>query len=113
MSTFRKFFSHSRTEISHAFLTAKPIFSGSGIKILRAPNEFSKFLVVIPRKSGNSCERNRFRRRVKSLFYEEKWHNQPDFWIIIAYPRALALNFDALKALLQKTFVSSIKETIE
>lgn len=136
MTQFRKIFSHSRSNITHAFSKAKPVFSGSGIKVLHAHNghehhgstgspraliqslskdeaHLGKLLVVIPRTSGKACERNRFRRRVKALFYEEKWHMQSGFWIIIAYQRALALDFDALKSLLQKIFVPAHKETKE
>ena len=145
MTQFRKIFSHSRSDITHAFSKAKPAFSGSGIKVLHADDDstggahpecqacpsirfadakhlgrapgvskgIGKLLVVIPRTSGKACERNRFRRRVKSLFYEEKWYTKPGFWIIIAYQRALALDFDALKSLLQKTFVPSCQETKE
>ena len=126
MSNFRKIFSHARQEITNAFAKAKPVFSSSGIKVLYASNaslmlldrrcvgaikspqgceiQGGRLLVVIPRTSGKACKRNRFRRRVKSLFYEEKWSTRSGFWIIIAYPRALALDFDALKALLQKVF---------
>jgi len=114
MTQFRKIFSHSRSDITQAFSKAKPVFSGSGIKVLYAPHaHLGRLLVVIPRTSGKACERNRFRRRVKSLFYEEKWYAQSGFWIVIAYQRALALDFDALKSLLQKTFVSSCQETKE
>ncbi len=117
MTQFRKNFSHSRADITRAFSEAKPVFSGGGIKVLHAPcgleESSGKLLVVIPRTSGKACERNRFRRRAKSLFYEEKWHTLNGFWIVIAYQRALALDFDALKSLLQKIFVSVDKEFSE
>jgi ribonuclease P protein component len=55
---------------------------------------------------GNAPERNKIRRQIKSIFYEEKLFELSYDYVIIVYKQILRLSFQELKTLL----LSSIKK---
>lgn len=70
------------------------------VRVQPKKHVIARILVVTPRKSGSAVERNRFRRRMKSLFYEYKM-NQGDFdWIVFAKSGMQELTFGTLQELL-------------
>lgn len=119
-------FNFSRSEVAHLFSKAKLKKKSLGLKLLQAPlsllhpipdqnipnataltglQDFlhathGKLLVVIPKKFGNACLRNRFRRRVKAVFYESKLYLHPVESVLIVYAQAKALSFDQIKEFL-------------
>jgi ribonuclease P protein component len=76
-------------------------FAGSypAFDIKRAPGlqAYGRMLIVIPRKVGNAPQRNLIRRRLKSIFYEEKLYEQPYDWLLFIKPTATAIDFQTLK----------------
>jgi len=73
--------------------------------LLKTPIESAthgKLLIVIPKKSGNACKRNRFRRQAKSIFYEEKLYEKNSSFILLVYKEAVAMSFDQVKDFLVK-----------
>jgi ribonuclease P protein component len=69
--------------------------------VLYAPRakSFGRILIVTPRRAGNAPARNLIRRRLKALFYEEKWYESSyDFAFIIRAP-ATHYSFQQLKEL--------------
>jgi len=43
---------------------------------------FGKILIIIPGKTGNAIKRNKIRRQIKAIFYEEKLFEKPDILVI-------------------------------
>ena len=87
-------------DIKMLFSKGKSIF-GNVIGLKFRKNGFSdtRFAVVVGSKVAKSAvERNRIRRRFKSIFYEEKLYEQPYDCIIIVRKEAIQLPFDRLKS---------------
>jgi ribonuclease P protein component len=97
----RTLFTLTKPEIDAAFKVAVLKTRGPGLKLLMAPAAagatHGKMLFIVPRTSGKAHDRNKFRRRVKSIFYTEELYLKPAVWIVIAYPKALIADFDTIK----------------
>ena len=104
MIPFKQLFSFSQTEIKEAFANAKLKDKIFGFKLLQAPTDhaYGKLLIVTPRKVGKACKRNKIRRRVKSIFYEERLFKIPANSILLVYKPANDINFEQIKAFLKK-----------
>jgi ribonuclease P protein component len=104
MIKFKDLFKFEQKEIKIAFQSATIKDQISGFKLLQAPTEaaFGKILIVTPRKMGNACKRNKIRRQVKNIFFQEKLYKNPISSILLTYPEATKLNFDQIKAFLVK-----------
>src|SRR5579872_1032286 len=101
-SIARKITQFSKKEIDYLFKNARRALKSSAFLVLLAPRQldFGRILIVASRKVGNAPERNKIRRRIKSLFYEEQFFNGPFDWVIIAYRNAVDVSFDQLKSVL-------------
>ncbi len=84
-----------------------------GLKLVYAPASCSspdlahgKLLVVTPRACGKAHDRNRIKRQLRSIFYEEKLYTTPLLWIIFVRKDAMKLDFAALKKFLTTTLNS-------
>ncbi len=109
MSSFVKKLSRfSKKEIDAAFKVATVAHRQSTITILRAPRQlpFGRILIITPKIVGSAPIRNKFRRRVKTIFYENKLFEYPYDWIVIAKKGGGELEYDYLKNLLLKTLVA-------
>lgn len=76
-------------EIRTIFRKARRAYSDPGLVLLVCPStkEFGRILVITSRKVGNAPERNRIRRRLKALFYQNKiYTRQLDCFAIIKKP---------------------------
>ncbi|MGE0207210.1 MAG: ribonuclease P protein component [Candidatus Babeliales bacterium] len=93
-------------ELRNLFKTAQTTLIENGLTIKLAPKskEFGRILIVTPRKSGNAVQRNRIRRRLKSIFYQEKLFERGSDCIVFVGAQAPLLAFDDLKNLLLKAF---------
>lgn len=107
---FSDFFSFTDSEVKNAFLHATLSKKGSGFKILQMQRSVSdkknhgKCLIVTPKKYGNACSRNKIRRQLKAIFYEEKLHEVPQTSIILLYKSAQRFSFAELKEILCAAF---------
>lgn len=93
-----------RKEIENIFSHAKKTMQCPAFTLLKSPAQksFGRILIITSRKVGNAPERNKTRRRLKSIFFEEKcWLTLFDWAIIIKKP-AVTLSFDELKNLFLK-----------
>lgn len=99
---FKDLFSFKKQEISDAFTHAQLQAKGPGLKLLqaKAPLEYGKILIVIPKRAGKASKRNRLRRQVKSIFYHEKLYTKPITSILLIYENALDLTFEQLREFL-------------
>ncbi len=84
--------------------TARAFVRHAGFVILAAPRtrETARVLIVIPKKVGNAPTRNKLRRQIKSIFYEEKLFERGNDWVVIVKPAATHLSFAQIKELLLK-----------
>ena len=91
----------SRAEVDTFFKQAKRIAREPAFTILAAPQkeDFGKILVITPRHIGKAAQRNKIRRRLKSIFYEEKLFERGYDVAFIVKKDALTLSFDQLKQL--------------
>jgi ribonuclease P protein component len=91
-------------EVKKFFKRASKRIKIEGLNILLAPRtlDYGRLLVITPRKSGNSPERNRIRRRIKHIFYEDNFYEKSFDWVIIVSKQAINLDFDRLKTILNK-----------
>lgn len=89
------------SETQQLFKNIKFRYKIMGLEILLAPRslkEYSRILISIPKKAGNSPQRNKFRRRVKAIFYEEKLFESKFDWIVLARRKeVVALDFNTIK----------------
>jgi ribonuclease P protein component len=91
----------SKQEIDRLFKRAHRVHTQQGLTILQAPRQGSigRILIIIPRKVGDAPTRNKLRRQLKALFYENKMYEQEFDWIALLRPQTAVLSFDQLKAL--------------
>lgn len=96
----------SKKAIDELFKKARRVIKHSGLHILIAPKteSFGRILIIASRKTGNAPERNKIRRRLKSIFYEEKLYEKDLDCIVIVKREGTALPFVELKELLLKAF---------
>lgn len=110
ISPFRKLFSFKKPEIDAAFRVARLRHQIYGLKLLYAPGgheglaAHGKLLIIIPRKAGKAHDRNRLRRQLKAIFYQEQGEKQPGTFILLVYKQAVGTSFEQLKAFLLKGF---------
>lgn len=92
----------SDKEIEQLFKSIKLKYRNVGLEILLAPRslDYGRLLISVPRRTGNSPQRNYFKRRIRAIFYELKLFNLAFDWAILAKSRA-GLQHDF--AFLQKT----------
>lgn len=105
MIKFKNLFQFSRKEIKDCFDNAKFKAKIDGLKIIQSKQdnlESGKILIITPRKSGKASKRNLIRRRIKSIYYEEKLYKKNIVSIIFVYKQAIDLSFDQLKTFLIK-----------
>ena len=101
---FRALFSFTKKEIALFFTQASYLAQIHGIKLLvernlapeQEPINHGKMLIVVSRKVGKACIRNRLRRQIQALYYENNLY-QPALRItVITYPQAKEYSFDEL-----------------
>ncbi len=99
-------------EIDCLFKSARRVIKSQECTILLAPAQKSigRVLIIASRKVGNAPERNLLRRRIKSIFYEEKLFDRSRDCVVIVYRKAVFLSFEQLKDLLLTAFQKGCAE---
>jgi ribonuclease P protein component len=94
----------SKSEVQKAFQDARCRYKSPAITVLSSPkqHELAHILVVTPRAVGTAPERNKLRRQLKAIFYEEKLYSQPMDLLIILKKGAVRFDFDQLKRIIMK-----------
>jgi ribonuclease P protein component len=102
MHKFAEISRFSRKEIDQLWNTARRVVKHPSIHILRGPaaKNTGHLLIVTSRKVGSAPERNQLRRRLKSIFHEEKLYDRGYDFIAIARPGIADLPFQELKTLM-------------
>ncbi len=100
----------TRNDLNTFFKSVKKKKKDKGLEIYASPKffDYSRILVVTPRKAGSAAKRNRIRRRLKSIFFENKYFQKIAFDIVIVVRKdAINLNFEKLRTLLEE-FIQEI-----
>jgi len=99
---FRALTRFSKTEIDKAFASATRVVRQRELTILASPRQgdFARILPVIPRKVGNAPARNKLRRRLKTIFFEQRYFEGPCDLLVLTRPGAAELTFEQLEAIL-------------
>jgi ribonuclease P protein component len=104
---FKDLFKFEKKEIDSTFQNAKSINKIPGLKLLQAPmtsesQDFGKLLIIASKKVGKAHKRNKIRRQLKSIFYQEKLYSNPVNSIILVYSPAIDLSFEEKREFLIK-----------
>ena len=95
-------------EVQQAFRKAVLRSNQNGLQFILAPRqkEFGRILVITPRKSGNAPSRNRIRRQLKTLFYNEKLYDQAYDLLVLVSKEGIRKPTDELKELVELVYKS-------
>lgn len=96
-----------KKELDHFFTVAKAAKKNQAFTILIAPatsHPFGRILIMVPKKYGNAPERNTLRRRLKTIFIEQKLYEHRSDIVIITRPTAKNYDFSQLSKLLLEIF---------
>jgi ribonuclease P protein component len=111
MIPFRNLFTFNRREVDEAFKHAHLKKYHEGLTLLEAPlNQIShgqphgKLLIIIAAAAGMAHERNAMKRRLRSVFYQEKLYRpHHSFWILIVKKKAVNMPFKAIEDFLKES----------
>lgn len=98
----RKITQFTQSEIRQLFHTARTIYRHAGLSIRIAPRlgDSGRLLIITSRKVGTAPERNKLRRQLKAIFYQEKLYKSPYDYIVHTTKESTLLTFQELKAIL-------------
>lgn len=98
-------------EIDNAFKHARRLLKTSSITLLYGPQQrsYGRILVIASGKTGNAVIRNKFKRRIKNIFYQEQMYLIGHDFICIARAGIGDIDFEALKTIL--THAKSLTQT--
>lgn len=99
----------SRPEIDQLFKQARGVSRSLFFTLLAAPRgkEQARILIIIPRTAANAVARNRLRRRLKAIFYQQEFYKtMPVDLAFIARKGAATIPFNDLKKILANAAAS-------
>jgi len=98
--------SFSPKEVTALFKAVCFRFKKQGIDILLAPaiSENGRILVITARRVGNAPTRNKIRRRLKAIFYEQALYSLGHECIAIIKPEGAHIPFADLQSMLLEVF---------
>ncbi len=101
-SIVRKITQFTKKEIDQLWKDVHQVDKRDGILLLKAPRsgDIGRILIIVPKKIGNAPTRNKIRRQIKSLFYENKLYQKDFDWIILVKKSIKHLTFAKLQDLL-------------
>ncbi len=99
----------TKREVATLFKTARRVSKHDELTILQAPGQgtIGRILIIIPKKVGNAPTRNKLRRQIKAIFYEQRFYEKEFDWAVILRPAAKTLTFAQLKKYINSAFEAS------
>ena len=99
---YKNLFSFSKSEISAFFKDALRVYRSPDLDLLCKPAALSygRFLPLTPRRLGNAPTRNKIRRQLKAIFYEQNLSLLGIDCLAILKKDILTHSFDQLQELL-------------
>jgi ribonuclease P protein component len=106
ISPARKTVKFTQHDVKALFAKAKRVLRQPGLDILLAISDKpqGRLLIVTSRFVGNAPERNKIRRRLRALFYEQRLSNQSYDCIVIVKKGGVGLSFDTLLTYLLQAY---------
>jgi ribonuclease P protein component len=104
----------TQQEIKQFFATAKAAIKIKELTILVSSSplsttqSFHKLLITTPRKIGSAPQRNKLRRQLKSIFYQEKLYAQGKHIAVLLRSGAPEISFEQLKSMLIQTLQKTV-----
>jgi ribonuclease P protein component len=97
----------TQKEVADLFRRARTVLRNPFFNFLIAQQtkEFGRILIVTPRRIGSAPQRNQLKRRIRSIFYEERLFERGYDCIIICKKAATTLTFEQLKQCLLDIFI--------
>jgi len=98
--------SFTQKEIADLFKHSHALSRNSIFTLLAAPQtkKLGRILIVTPRRVGSAPERNKLKRRIRALFYEEKLFEKGHDCIIIFKKGSADISFETLKRMVLEAF---------
>lgn len=102
--------SFSLPEVRKLTYQGQLIYSGPDFDVKVIPTQkiaqisLDRILIITPKKIGSAPQRNLLKRRLKSIFYEEKYYQQGYTLAFFCKKESVKRTFAELKALLQKIY---------
>jgi ribonuclease P protein component len=89
-----------------ALAQARPILRRPefDVRVLPKQDTIARIIVITPKKVGSSPYRNLFKRRARSIFYQEKLFESVNDWVIYFRPPKAILDYKPLHAALLELF---------
>jgi len=102
----------TESEVQKIFKKAKRVLKHPGLDVLCYPtaHEFGRILVITPKRVGSAPQRNLIRRRLKSIFYEEKLYENKLDYVVIIKKEGIKLSFEQLKHILTNLTLPIVKK---
>ncbi len=96
----------SRSDIEQLFKKSRRVIASSAVTILLGSRqkEHARILLIIPRRVGNAPIRNKLKRRLRALFYQESLYKMNKDCIFIARKGAGDLSYEALKKMVLQAY---------
>lgn len=93
-------------EVTQFFAVAKRLLKHPNLDILVAPATQlqGRILVITSRKVGNSPQRNKIRRQLKAIFYENQYTQRGYDCVVIVKKDGILLSFTQLQDVLAEVF---------
>ncbi len=101
-----------RPEISRLFKQARRIYKSCELDVLSAPRvkEYARLLIITPKKIGNAPQRNKIKRRLRAIFYENDLFERSTDMVVIIKKEGVDMPFDELKRILIDCATQSNKQ---
>lgn len=95
-----------KKEIDDLFKRSKRLGSNQGLTILGGKSAFSygKILVIIPKTVGSAPIRNQIKRRLKTIFYEQRFYQRGLDAIILVRKQGARYSYGTLLTFMQQCF---------
>lgn len=105
MSIARNITKFTKQEIDTFFKTARRVKQAAGFIVLKSPRQSTRgrILIIIPKKVGSAPQRNKLRRQIRSIFYEQRLYEGDYDWAVLVKPPIKPLTFAQIKELLTPT----------
>lgn len=89
-----------------ALSQARPVFRSQNfdVRILPKQGPIARLIAITPKKVGSAPLRNLLKRRVKSIFYQDKMYTSANDWVIFFRPSQSVLDYEKLRSQLLELF---------
>lgn len=102
----RTLYRFEATEVKTILKRGKRVLKTPSCDIIMAPkaHENGRILVITPKRIGKASQRNKVRRRIKALFFEQKFYERGYDCVAIIKQEGIDTPFDELVSIFKAAF---------